>query len=79
MMTGVPSGSAPAAIAFTQRSWSASGSPTGAPSAVRHTRTVFDFDGLRQFAAALLAQEGMDRPGPPGAAWTQYRARHGVW
>jgi hypothetical protein len=30
--------------------------------------------GLRQFAAALLAQDRMDHPGPPGAAWTQYRA-----
>ena len=38
--------------------------------------TYFDLDGLRQFAAALLAQDGMDHPGPPGAAWTQYRARH---
>ena len=38
----------------------------------------FDLDGLRQFAAALLAQDGMDHPGPPGAAWTQYRARHSV-
>ena len=37
--------------------------------------TYFDLDGLRQFAAALLAQDGMDHPGPPGAAWTQYRAR----
>ena len=40
--------------------------------------TYFDLDGLRQFAAALLAQDGMDHPGPPDAAWTQYRARHGV-
>ena len=40
--------------------------------------TYFDLDGLRRFAAALLAQEGMDYPGPPGAAWTQYRARHAV-
>ena len=40
--------------------------------------TYFDLDGLRQFAAALLAQDGMDHPGPPGAAWTQYRARHAV-
>ena len=40
------------------------------------TDTYFDLDGLRQFAAALLAQDGMDHPGPPGAAWTQYRARH---
>ena len=40
--------------------------------------TYFDLEGLRQFAAALLAQDGMDHPGPPGAAWTQYRARHGV-
>ena len=40
--------------------------------------TYFDLEGLRQFAAALLAQDGMDRPGPPRAAWTQYRARHKV-
>jgi hypothetical protein len=40
--------------------------------------TYIDLDGLRQFAAALLAQEGMDSPGPPGAAWTQYRARPAV-
>ena len=40
--------------------------------------TYFDLEGLRQFAAALLAQDGMDHPGPPGAAWTQYRARHAV-
>ena len=40
--------------------------------------TYFDPDGLRQFAAALLAQDGMDLPGPPGAAWTQYRARPAV-
>lgn len=26
--------------------------------------TYFDLDGLRQFAAALLAQDGMDHPGP---------------
>ncbi len=40
--------------------------------------TYFDLQGLRQFAAALLAQDGMDHPGPPGTAWTQYRARQGV-
>ena len=40
--------------------------------------TYFDLEGLRQFAAALLAQDGMDRPGPPGTAWTQYRARTGA-
>ena len=40
--------------------------------------TYFDLDGLRQFAAALLAQDGMDHPGPPGAAWTQYRAQPAV-
>ena len=40
--------------------------------------TYFDLEGLRQFAAALLAQDGMDHPGPPGAAWSQYRARHAV-
>ena len=37
--------------------------------------TYFDLEDLRQFAAALLAQEWMDHPGPPGAAWTQYRVR----
>ncbi len=37
-----------------------------------------DPEGLRRFTAALLAQDGMDRPGPPGAAWRQYRARHGL-
>lgn len=42
------------------------------------TDAYFDRDGLRQFAAALLAQDGMDYPGPPGAAWKQYRARHEV-
>jgi hypothetical protein len=42
------------------------------------TDTYFDLDDLRQFAAALLAQARMDRPGPPGVAWTQYRARHAV-
>ena len=30
--------------------------------------TYFDVDGLRQFAGVLLAQEGLDHPGPPGAA-----------
>ena len=37
-----------------------------------------DPDGLRQFAAALLAQDGMDHPAPPGGAWARYRARPGV-
>jgi WD40 repeat protein len=36
--------------------------------------TYFDLDGLRQFAAALLARDGMDNPGPD-RAWTKYRAR----
>ena len=40
--------------------------------------TYFDLDGLRQFTAGLLAQQGMDSAGPPGAAWTQYRARPAV-
>ena len=40
MMTGVPSGSRPAATANTAPSWPRSGSPTGVPSASRHTRTV---------------------------------------
>ena len=39
-MTGVPSGSAPTATALTAPSWPRSGSPTGVPSASRHTRTV---------------------------------------
>lgn len=38
----------------------------------------FDPDDLRQFAAALLTQDGMDHPGPPGAAWTAYRANRVV-
>jgi len=40
--------------------------------------TYFDLEGLRQLAAALLAQDGVDHPGPPGTAWTQYRIRHAV-
>ena len=40
--------------------------------------TYLDPDGLRRFAAALLAQDGMARPGPPGVAWTHYRARPGL-
>ena len=41
MMTGVPSGSAPAATADHPAGvWPVSGSPTGVPSASRHTRTV---------------------------------------
>ncbi len=42
------------------------------------SNTYFDPEGLHEFAAALLAQDGMDHPGPPGAAWTQYRARREV-
>jgi WD40 repeat protein len=42
------------------------------------SNTYFDFEGLRQFAAALLAQDGMDQPGPPGAAWAQYRDQQGA-
>jgi WD40 repeat protein/V8-like Glu-specific endopeptidase len=42
------------------------------------TDTYFDLDGLRQFAAALLAQDVMDNPSPPRASWTQYRAQHEV-
>jgi hypothetical protein len=33
----------------------------------------FDFDSLCEFVAVLLAQDGMDHPGPPGGAWTKYR------
>jgi WD40 repeat protein/V8-like Glu-specific endopeptidase len=40
--------------------------------------TYFDLEDLGQFAAALLSQEGMEYPGPPGAAWTLYRARHSL-
>ena len=36
----------------------------------------FDYEGLRRFAAALLAQEGTVHPGPDDAAWSQYRTRH---
>ena len=38
----------------------------------------FDLEGLCEFAAALLAQDGMDHPGPPGAAWTRYRTKPAV-
>ena len=38
--------------------------------------TYFDRDDLRGFAAALLAQDGMDRH--TGAAWTQYRMHPAV-
>lgn len=38
------------------------------------TELYFDPLGLQQFAAALLAQEGADRPHPQGAAWERYRA-----
>lgn len=37
--------------------------------------TYFAPGDLRQFAAALPAQQGMHRPGPPGAAWTPYHAQ----
>jgi hypothetical protein len=37
----------------------------------------FDLDDLRQFAAALLARDGMDQPKPDGA-WAQYRAQPAV-
>ena len=40
MTTGVPSGSAPAASARIRLPWTAGGSPTGVPSASRHTRTM---------------------------------------
>ena len=39
--------------------------------------TYFDLDGLRQFAAALLARDGMDQPGPDGV-WKQYRTHPAV-
>ena len=40
--------------------------------------TYFDLDGLRRFAATLLARDGMDQPGPDGRAWTQYRTQPAV-
>ena len=40
MITGVPSGSAPAATAVTPPLWPRIGSPAGVPSAVRQTRTA---------------------------------------
>ena len=47
----------------------------GSPSLVNlDSDTFFDPDDLRQFAAALLTQDGMDRPGPPNRAWKDYRA-----
>ncbi|MBM2622051.1 hypothetical protein JIG36_41765 [Actinoplanes sp. LDG1-06] len=38
------------------------------------TDEYFEIGGLRDFAAAVLAQEGARHPGPPGAAWVSYRA-----
>ena len=40
--------------------------------------TYFDVDGLRELAAVLLAQDGMDHPGPDSMAWTQYRTQPAV-
>jgi hypothetical protein len=37
----------------------------------------FDHEGLHEFAAALLARDGMERPGPDGA-WRQYRSQRAV-
>ena len=37
----------------------------------------FDRKGLRQFAAALLARDGVDQPGPD-RAWTRYRSQPAV-
>ena len=37
-----------------------------------------DPGGLREFAAALLEQDGASLPAPPGAAWTRYRSQHGL-
>jgi TPR repeat protein len=34
----------------------------------------FEFDGLRQFAAALLAQDGAHHPMPADGSWTRYRS-----
>ena len=42
------------------------------------SNAYFDLGGLRQFAAALLAQDGMDHPGPEGRAWTRYRTQPAV-
>jgi WD40 repeat protein/V8-like Glu-specific endopeptidase len=42
------------------------------------TDTYFDLEGLRRFAAALLAQDGMDHPGPAESAWTKYRVNLAV-
>src|SRR5262249_51351846 len=38
------------------------------------TGGYFELSDLCHFAAALLAQEGADHPGPPGASWETYRA-----
>jgi WD40 repeat protein len=37
-----------------------------------------DPEALRKFAAALLAQDSMEYPAPPGAAWMHYRSQHGL-
>jgi hypothetical protein len=38
------------------------------------TYRYFDPAGLAEFAAAVPAQDGLDRSGPPGRAWTHYRS-----
>src|SRR5262245_15677713 len=53
----------------------AGGRPAGILLVDLDSDTYFDFEGLGQFAAALLSQDGTDHPVPPGAAWAQYRAR----
>jgi len=42
------------------------------------SETYFDPEGLRQYTTALLTQQGMLRPTPPGAAWEIYRTNPGI-
>ena len=68
MMTGVPSGSAPAATAITAPSWPVSGSPTGVPSAVRHTRTVPSLAAADDDRGAIRQRPGRHRGHHAGVA-----------
>ena len=40
--------------------------------------TYFSPEDVRDFAAAVLMQQGADRPGPRGGAWETYRADRGM-
>ena len=78
MMTGVPSGSAPAATAYTLPAWPVSGSPTGAPSAIRHTRTVAVLAAADDDRGAVRQRPGRHRGHTPAVVAGQRLADRGA-